>query len=182
MTNLTRFFHPGFECPEVSMWLTENFKFKHWSPKVSLPQFFTKIWLMTFQTRPHVPQFLHISDHKTFLSFLILRDWTSVSVMNLRCFGVFLVSCVCASWIMTYNTHFSMWSTSTDIFIFISHTLYIHIPNPLVPKNTLLYLNTKHRSRGQCNSSWSGATYAYSSSSRIAFTLLYWVPYWLSHI
>lgn len=100
--------------------------------------------------------------------------------MSVKCWDGFSVSYVCASWITTCNTHFSMWSTSTNIFIFISHILYIHIPNPLVPKNTLLYLNTKHRSRGQCNSSWSGATYAYSSSSCIAFSLLYWVLYWLT--
>lgn len=63
------------------------------------------------------------------------------------------------------------------VFMFTSH-FYTFIglsQRRLSPKNTLLCLNTRHWSKGQCNSSLSDATYAYNFSPYLLPCLFYFI-------
>lgn len=70
---------------------------------------------------------------------------------------------------------FSMLSCSTQVFMFTSHFYTFISQSRLSPKNTLLCLNTRHWSKGQCNSSLSDATYAYNFSPYLLPCLFYFI-------
>lgn len=76
-------------------------------------------------------------------------------------------------WVKIMTEVFLILSYSTQFVMFTSHYCTFISQSRSSPKNTLLCLNTRHWSKGQCNSSLSDATYAYNFSPYLLPCLYY---------
>lgn len=124
---------------------------EHWAHIEIGDLFLTKHWLVNNLSATYfcLPTSVCTCDKmwNVLLYFWVWETGQSVSVKRQGIRepeeAIFSHCFVCALWITTYNTHLSMWSTSTDIFMFISHILYIHIPKPLVPQKYIAIFKHK---------------------------------------